>query len=173
MYRFINDMLEESEEQEESTLFRPLDPLERTPEQVVYWQNGGFSTAYSLLRDPIHLNEIIYYQRGIAIWRDNHTLISLVVEEFPKDNRRTLCLTFHDAGLTFQIVGRTDDAVAETAAYFLNLEEPKDQKSSLVIRSNHFVFDFRAAQPQCLRRLFEVNPSRNVLFHSIEFSAEQ
>ena len=36
MSRFINDMLEESEEQEESTLFRPLYPLERTPEQVVY-----------------------------------------------------------------------------------------------------------------------------------------
>ena len=105
-----------------------------TPDHVARWRNGGDSSTYKLVRRPVDLDELSKYAPKLAIWRDNKTLVYVSphhVYDFPReDTRKYLCLHYQ-SGPEFYILGRTDNAIVETAAFLLSLEEPTEESSSL------------------------------------------
>ena len=163
------------ENEDTSLLLGVIPPFLRTPEQVACWYNSGESHTYQLLRKPINLEEIDKYKYSTAIWRENGTLtyFSPCYIDFPDDSQTYLTVSFESRGLTLYTVGRSDDAIAETAAYFMELEETTEESSSFEIRSPGGEFDFGSAQTQCLTRLFEAAPSRHVRFEYLALSAAQ
>jgi hypothetical protein len=81
-------------------------------------------------------------------------------------------------GPRFQIMGESEDAVAQTAAYFINVEGPTEENHDLFIRtrlgeSQYRDFDFRGAGTQCIIHALGVSPSRCIRFQEIFLSAEQ
>jgi hypothetical protein len=96
-----------------------------TPEQVPKWFKARESPTYVLLRDPNGLHEFNQHEHEIAIWRDNHTLTYVSPPgnvDSPVYNERYLTLKLGPGRPKIYIVGQTDQAVAETAAFFMNLD---------------------------------------------------
>ena len=172
-------------------------------EQVARWCSWMIGPTCRLLRDPLNLHELNQYKHALAIWRDNGTLTYVSPcgnDDFPSLDQQFLTLNFRNTGLVLDTVGATDDAIAETAAYFLRLEEPIEDNGSftdedddddsedessveqasseyetvelLKISTHGRVIDFSAAPSPCLIRIFEAAPSREVQFHDMILSAE-
>jgi hypothetical protein len=165
--------------QDTSLLFGVIPPSLCTPEQVATWDDGKVLHTYKLLRTPVNWGEIIQYgNAAMAIWRDNGTLTYIAPcngdTHFPESNESKPSLWFYLNHLKLDITGNTEKDVAETAAFFLQLEEPTGQTSILDI-TGHTPddFDFRAVDVQCLAHIFEVAPLRCVRFCCLTLSAEQ
>ncbi|GAX13005.1 hypothetical protein FisN_2HuN07 [Fistulifera solaris] len=89
-------------------------------------------------------------------------------------SQRYLLLSSWEKGPTFYIIGKSDDAIAQTAAYFLNLEESTLKNNPyLLVRFNRTDFDFRAAGDQCLQRLMDTVPSFQMELNAIKLSVAQ
>ncbi|GAX18850.1 hypothetical protein FisN_26Hu152 [Fistulifera solaris] len=145
--------------------------------QLAHWKKSGILSSYTLLRDPMSLQELNSFAYGRAIWRENntHTYVSPSHNPNRPDVNDYLCVAFYDDGPIFYIVGDSEQARAETAAYFMSLEKPSDGGSSICVctLNGERKFDFRTAGSQCLSRLFEMNPGRDVTFRNMTLSIEQ
>ena len=132
------------------------------------------------LRDPINLNEFKKHGHTIAIWRENDDTLTYMyphdIHSHPETPEGTLRLGFSGNGPVLYIVGRTDKAIAQTAAFFMSLDSPDNRTSSdcsVKVSAIDSLLDFIAAGSLCLQRIFEVEPSREVWSHNVELSAEQ
>ena len=165
------------EHEDHGYLLEVIPPFFCEPWQVPRWNHGRDSPTYRLQRKPINLHELNRYGYGIAIWRDNGTLTYVTPcgsDDHPDDDLRCLSLVYFCRGPTLNITGLTDKAVAETAAYFMNLETPTKHSSCLLVGTDHFDgYDFCAARVQCLQHIVEVAPSRAVKFQNVTLSAPQ
>lgn len=149
-------------------------------EQVARWRLlGGESPTYTLRRQPVHLQEINTIGHLMGIWREDNGTLTFVsprgTSDTPADDPTFLSLTFCDMSLHLKFTGCSHDAVAETAAYFINLEEGGSKTNSLFYLSGRCegLFDFCAAGPHCVTRVFEAAPARRVALHRMLLSAEQ
>lgn len=133
--------------------------------------------TFTLLRKPRNLEEILKHKHRMAIWRDNDTLtyvISFDSEDLPDTKKHVLSLYFGDQRLEMLIVGDTHDAVAETAAFFMELEEATDDLSFLRISNwREGFFDFRAAGPLCFTQMFEPAPLLEVELRDLTLNSVQ
>jgi hypothetical protein len=103
---------------------------------------------------------------NLAIWRDNGTLTYVssnsARQDSPRLGERFLYLEAEDLGLQLYIVGGTDKTIAETAAFFLNLEGKKlESSSSLKTDTFSYTFDFQAGTG-CMRNIFEANSEKQL-----------
>lgn len=172
-----------SNEEDTSLLFGVIPSFLLIPEQVARWDHVKESHTFTLLRKPNNLQELNKYKGGVAIWRDNGTLIYVEPSDrsYSHDpyrqyeqafRQRCLSLHFGTNGPTLCIVGRTDDSIAETAAYFMELEEPTEGSSFFEVVGRE-AFDFSAVPARCLSRICEATPSRSVYLNNVTLSAEQ
>jgi hypothetical protein len=150
----------------------------RTPEQIARWNIRDESPTYMLLRKPTSLEELNKneYYHQIAIWRDNGALTYVSPGnciESPREGERYLSLRFGGGGPKLYIVGNRDRDVAQTAAFFIKLEQPTYESSSLTIGTPGCFFDFRAAPARCFERLLEINPFRMFNFYGLTLNVEQ
>ncbi|GAX21809.1 hypothetical protein FisN_30Hu008 [Fistulifera solaris] len=159
----------------QSALFEIIPTSRRTPEQVPRWADERESETYRLRRLPQNLNEI--HQGGTVIWRDNGTLTYVAgdnEDDVPDAFHEYLTVSFGGKGPTLHIVGPTDDVMAETAGFFMELEESATEENSVLeVSYSMGTFEFEAAGTRCLERLFAAAPSRRVQFHMLTLSAEQ
>lgn len=82
-------------------------------------------------------------------------------------------MDFYKEGPLIEIVGKNDEAIAETAAFFMGLKQSAEGNPLLHICGSGNRFDFRSAGSQCLSHMLDVAPSREVEFNNIILSAEQ
>ena len=149
------------------------------PEQVARFSYVKDAPTYKLLRNPFRLGEINDHGRLMALWRENGTLTyvsSYGVNGSPEYGQRYLSLNFYRSGLKMDIVGSTDDAIAETAAFFMSLEDRLDgcQSSDVILDTyGGSAIDFRAAGAQCFLHMFDVAPCRDLRLSMLKLSAEQ
>ncbi|GAX27266.1 hypothetical protein FisN_13Lh170 [Fistulifera solaris] len=144
------------------------------PEQLARWRQGGETSTYKLLRTQFDLEDFISCSHRMAIWRENNTLTYVTPygsNELPEQEFLTLKL--RDKGATLRITGRTHEAISQTAALFLNLVKPIVESDLLSVDASNRCFDFRAAQSECLSRIFEAAPTRHVRFQNLKLSAQQ
>jgi hypothetical protein len=119
-------------------------------------------------------------------WREEETLIDVTPQtshDRPPYNQRCLLFDYghnsNNNGHRLYIVGKTDDAIAKTAAYFMELEEPLQQQqgSSTLLRiqtmHSYPVLNFSAARTPSLQHLLEAIPSRTIHFVNVQFRPEQ
>lgn len=117
------------------------------------------------------------YRYGLAIWKDNVTLTYVSLKghkDYPGWLQRYLCLSYYDTGLALCIVGKAESTMAETAAYFLSLGGPTDER--VCVSSTHMSnFDFRTAGSQCVKQLFASCDVtfQNMTLQNIKLSVEQ
>jgi hypothetical protein len=161
-------------------LLECIPSYERTPEQVAYWHDGSSPETYKLLQDPKNLQELREHARDepIAVWTANNILIYVAtqdIENSPVDNRSSLCILFHGAGILLQIVGRTRETVIDATMFFLNMEEPSEVNDSWPEINAHSVhsFDFSSMGAHGVERLFEISPKRHVKLEALLLSVEQ
>jgi hypothetical protein len=112
-----------------SPLLAMIPSAPRKPEQVAFWQETGESPTYTLLRAPNNLKEFNQYNHGIAIWRENETMIYVVpsgVDNCPRNEGKGLYFGFFTTFPRFFITGKTDKALAETAQFVMDLREAKE-----------------------------------------------
>ncbi|GAX25123.1 hypothetical protein FisN_10Lu350 [Fistulifera solaris] len=167
----------------QSDLLEVISKEELPVEQQIRWRNVDI--VHRLRREPTDISEFKHYEGLVAIINDNGTaalihprLFRIIGLPF---NEKSLSLTFYGderkCAMTCAITGFTDKAVAETAALFWSLGHAESSNPSLTIRSHDNygdgVFDFRAVQPEQLARMFERNPTRNVVFSYLKISAFQ
>ncbi len=84
--------------------------------------------VYEFLREPVCLQELAYFEK--ALWRDNGTVAYKspggICPPYYTDKHPYIQLTISHATkpfLHFTIVGKEEDAIAETAAYFWSIRD--------------------------------------------------
>ncbi|GAX18837.1 hypothetical protein FisN_26Hu139 [Fistulifera solaris] len=115
-----------NEFEDPSLLLGLILPSLRKPEQSPFWfvGTGDKSPAhYKLLRRPVNLQEFNPYGR-LVIWRENGTLTYVVPagDTFvpdPIDDTDGLIIEFGDNNPSLHIIGKTEDAIVETALFEL------------------------------------------------------
>ncbi len=141
------------------------------------WGQSGNALTFTLLRTPKNLQELNQYNHRIAVWRDNETLTYVVphgVDAWPARVERSLVFHFDNKGPQLYIAGKTDEAIAESAAFFLKLVQPTDKCCSLTAYSSGNIFDLSVAGSQCFVQFFEACSSSSAIdFQDIALSAEQ
>ncbi|GAX27267.1 hypothetical protein FisN_13Lh167 [Fistulifera solaris] len=160
-----------------SCLLEVIPPHLCRPEQVAHWERAGEAFTYRLLRNPISLEELNQHKFCMAIWRDNGTL-TYVTPHCDRDrhdgpSRSFLTLKLREDGPFLRITGSTDDAVAQTVAFFLSFEQPTEENPSVFIGYLNVGFDFREAGTHWIQRMFELRPSTSVHFKGLRFSLQQ
>ncbi len=129
------------------------------------------------LRKPFHLEELNQFEHGIAIWRSKETLTYVTPhgsDDFPSRDQRCLSLYYNDKGVILRITGKNDDDVVKTAEYFMRLEQPTPESSSLLIGfGGSFGYDFRDVDPMVLMNIFDVAPSRELKLQNLTLSIYQ
>ncbi|GAX18852.1 hypothetical protein FisN_26Hu154 [Fistulifera solaris] len=160
-----------------SLLFGVIPNFLRKREQEPCWSQSGNELTFTLLRTPKNLQELNQYNHQIAIWRENETLTYVVphgVDAWPSRIGRGLVFQFDTIGLQLYNAGKTDEAIAESAAFFLGLVQPTDKCCSLTAYSRRNMLDLSAAGPQCFSQFFEACSSSSTIdFQDIALSAEQ
>jgi hypothetical protein len=130
---------------------------------------------FKLLREPTHLGDLnLKSENQISIWRENATILSLGVLAPPHHEERYLGFKLKvsaEVELYCAIYGKSDDAIAETAAWFCSLPHD-DEKAKLIIQGEQR-FDFRALQPQQLAQILDSNPTRKLELSTGTWTAEQ
>ena len=108
----------------------------------------------------------------MAIWRENETLTYVTPrgnydDPVLEESQRSLYIMFTD--LRIDIVGKTDKAIGETAAYFIGLEKQGDEDTSTFLQGSDddSPLDLNAAGSLCWTHMFDVGPSRDVAFTSV------
>ena len=166
-----------NEYEDHGLLLGVIPPGDCEPWQLPRWDHQRPSLTYKLQRKPINLQELNQYGHPIAIWRDNGTLTYFTPcgsNNHPHHRLRCLTVAYFDKGPRLSITGITDEAVVETAAFFMSLESSTQHSSCVGIGTLHDEgYDFRAAQVQCLRHIFDVAPLRDVEFQNVILSAAQ
>jgi hypothetical protein len=108
---------------------------------------------------------------------DNGTLICLLPEgiiDCPVWKDRDVCVSFDEDGLSLLLAGENDEALTETVAYIMDLEEDfPEERCFEVFVSGDEPLDFRSTGSQCFIRLFEIAPSRRVILSNVLLSVEQ
>ncbi len=96
-------------------------------------------------------------------------------DDYPsRDPQRCLSLYYDDKGVILNITGDNDDAVVKTAEYFMRLEEPTPESSSLLIGfGGSFGYDFRHVDPLVFMHVFDVAPSRDLKLQNLTLSTFQ
>ncbi|GAX14664.1 hypothetical protein FisN_11Hu203 [Fistulifera solaris] len=164
--------------QNTSNLLEVIPSSKRTPAQVSWWCTAGDeSPTYRLLRKPVNLQELNKFERPYSIWRDNETLAYVIPHnksDFPDDERNSLQITYAGTGPDIYIFGDTDTAIAETTAFFLELEGSNTCEDRLEFQFHgHQSFNFRDAGSQCIMHMLKIAPSRDIYFRNITISTDQ
>jgi hypothetical protein len=166
---------------DDDSLFAVIRSSRRKPEQVARWHHAGEVPTYKLLRDPYSLSELNGYDHCLAFWRENETLTYILprgVHDWPifDDNQKALSLEFdesHQSG-TIYIVGRSDKALADTTAFVMGIEKPAEASTYLYICPyREPAYTYPALGSQCLTRIFDKAPSRQVKIAGFTLSAGQ
>ncbi|GAX18847.1 hypothetical protein FisN_26Hu149 [Fistulifera solaris] len=161
----------------EGGLFREIPFWRKSREQYGSWDDLGDAPTYEFLRTPHNLREIESYNQHLILWRDNHTLTFVCPgdsNDQPAGVFSYLCLVFYDRGPTMFITGDSDEAIAETAAFFIDLVEPTQELSPFsVISINNEDFDFCSVGTARWARLLEEAPACKILVEGVMLSAEQ
>ncbi|GAX20780.1 hypothetical protein FisN_7Hu091 [Fistulifera solaris] len=165
------------------TLLEIIPSSLRRPEQVLPTQFRKDLPTHKLLRKP-SLQELEEYGREVMIWHDYENPNEIDVEG-------SLTLHMHKrATMEMLIMGKSDKAIARTAAYFIELDPLKhkdhftvwglkDDGTNFSLVSRNRVFDFREAGPHCFEQWFKAVPievpisPRVVHLTNILLSAEQ
>ncbi|GAX21196.1 hypothetical protein FisN_26Lh146 [Fistulifera solaris] len=154
-----------SNEYEDTSLLLGMIPYSlRKPEQVAQWEKAGASPTYKLLRQPKNLEELTDdCKHGLAIWRENKTLTYVTPpgsDDFPDRSRSSLSrfslsMLFGSEGTALFICGYSDNAISETAAFFMNLAEQRSDVFYLkgIVEPWSCFFDFCGAGPKCFTLL--------------------
>jgi hypothetical protein len=159
---FTEDMLElipADQLSEEQTAFRP------------YPSPFGVSLPiYRCLREPTC--EDWQQHTNICIWRDNGTFLCLSDNANRVFQERHVC--FRRSKAEGVIYGKTDEAIAATAAWFWTLQHA-DKSNRLVIEvddcRNEFRFDCTALRPEQLASILDAN--RELSLRCGTWTAEQ
>jgi hypothetical protein len=166
-----------SVKQNEIFLLGVIPSSARTPEQVAHWEKEGEAATYKLQRDPVNLEEFTQYNHRVVIWHENDTLTYISPEDkyaYPViGTRRYLELVTCDQMFAFNIVGKTDAAVVETAEYFLSLNNSPEGTSKLFINDSSRNFRLRTMSFPCFKRMLEMDPRHDLEFELMTFSAER
>ncbi len=160
---------------------------ELTREQRVHWEPD--ISLYKLSREPEYLFEFSLYGQRMIICHDNGTFtyISTHSHWVKKHCRyRSLhLLCGNDSNVscnkeahlkyTFlcEILGKTSDAIAETAALFWSLKGLDEISAPFTIVSYNGYFDFNAVKADHLVRIFEKNSNRSLHLKMMRFNAAQ
>ncbi len=141
------------------------------------WNHGANPPTFKLERFPVNLEELNDCGHGIAIWRENNKLTYMTPHgsnDLPIPFQKMLSVVSFNGGPMFNIAGRTDKSVVETASFFIGLEDSTTECSSLMIGTAYIDgFDFRNARFDCLPHIFEVAPSRTLELRNLKLSAAQ
>lgn len=126
--------------------------------------------VYQLRHEPKLLDEFDQLKYpNIAIWRENGTFICIVSDHWTTKTLEEQNLSFTIEAESYNtlqclIYGKTDAAIAETAAFFLSLKHSRECKSRLEIYKYgdgpRFHFDFAALQVEQLARILDASPAR-------------
>lgn len=166
----------EDENEDTDFLLEEISPALLMPEQDARWRKMGDVPTYRLLLTPIFLQQLSDCGPGIAIWMDFGALVYVSAydtDDAPDTRQIVLALEFGKQGPRFHIVGRTQDGVSRTAAFFMSLLDATEEITYLRISTTSFVLDFTAARYQCLTRIFEIAPYRYLQFEGLLLSGEQ
>ncbi|GAX27802.1 hypothetical protein FisN_13Hu091 [Fistulifera solaris] len=170
-----------SSDRENDSPLLELIPADRCKsQQVARWTEFGPS-PYKLLREPKTMKEWINYGNYLGIDHANGTMSYLTRCSYDRRNpldatQSILSLSIHYARgemVQFTIVGSTDNAVAETATFWITAEKLPDGSHDLCVCGRGGFIGFRGAQAPCLKHLLQVAPSRWVEFRNLVFNAEQ
>ncbi len=174
-----------------SPLFELIPPDEMSPEQRAFRRNPESNLPlYRLLREPTDLNEFDWEKDdSILIWRDNQTILCLSIAMNMVHYR---CRPFQEKSASFiihggnkhlfllgWIYGKSDAAIAGTAAFFWSLKQSGGYIVSLrigTVKDPHREcdnFDLCALEPDQLAHILDANPTRNYYVESGALSAEQ
>jgi hypothetical protein len=150
------------------------------PEQKAQWRQAWREVedmpAYELLRDPEDLSEFNHYNCRLAIWRKNGTITFVSPKGYSgfPDHEKQLYLSFRDEDICLNITGKTDHAIAQTAAYFIGLIKATETTSPyLFLNARASFYEFRGAGSRCLTNLFKASPSCLLDFERIKLSVQQ
>ncbi len=131
---------------------------------------------YQLLRTPLNLGEPNAEDDCLAIWRDNANVDVCNTIRCHRLSQlwqyRPVLGIYSLYGPKLYIVGRTEKAIAETAAFFLSLAGQREADLDLVIASRSS-FDFRLVGSQGLNYLYATTSSRNLTLRYLTLSVEQ
>lgn len=151
------------------------------PEQVAYWGVGRKGPTYKFIREPNSLNELFTCSKA-AIWQDNRTFIYIgtgmdIPDHAYIEKHLTLFFeTYPIMQMNITIIGKQDDAIAETAAFLWRLKHTNDEKgfiTLLKIRNSDSGFNFSAVRPEQLALCFEPFCMRKVEFRDVTLNVEQ
>lgn len=116
-------------------------------------------------------------QPAIDSWSNGTRMYSIAhhVDGYPQleTGQRSLSLKFGSKAPKLFIVGRTDNANAETAAKYMLAEVPRKGKSLPCVIIRGIDCDFRAAGCRCFSHIFEAVKTRDVQLFNLTLSAEQ
>ncbi|GAX18846.1 hypothetical protein FisN_26Hu148 [Fistulifera solaris] len=139
-----------------------------------YNDDSDDAPTYQLLRKPVSLKEFHDHGKGVVIWRNNDTLTYVTTNggnDAPCDPRRALSMKFVDDGLSLYITGNTDEAVADTVAYFLSCDS-KESCIKVSTRNPHrYSLEPTVVRSQCLQRILEA--TNRVILTEMTLSVEQ
>ncbi|GAX18844.1 hypothetical protein FisN_26Hh146 [Fistulifera solaris] len=172
-----------SNEYEDRSLLLGMIPYSlREPDQVVHWQKAGESPTYKLLRQPRNLEELTEdCKHGLAIWRDNDTLTYVTppgtddVWDRKKSSSFNSSLWMLLGGTALQIFGYSENAISETAAFFMNLVDRASEVFYLEAVDDPWggTFDFGEGGYYCFTRLLKRGSVRRFIVKNVALSADQ
>ncbi|GAX18838.1 hypothetical protein FisN_26Hu140 [Fistulifera solaris] len=142
-------------------LLRLIPPSLCKPEQKAQWEDdeGEESSTYTLLRKPTSLQEFNPYKQ-LAVWRENETLTYVVPfggnsPHLSCEDRKSLTIELGKASPTLYIVGETEDAIVDTAAFFMSFHNWKDSIFHVSTIEDRFYFsgDRSSSSAQLFERI--------------------
>ncbi|GAX15247.1 hypothetical protein FisN_1Hu684 [Fistulifera solaris] len=159
----------------------PSSDLEEQTREIGYYEE--LLPIHTFRRDPVDREEICECGHDVTVLRDNGTLAYISLPgslDHYVFHDEVLDLDFGEGldeeFLSLQIVGVSDEAIADTARYFINLTKSKRKICSLRIQFFHptHIVSFANAGSQCLSQFFHAAaPNLCVDLRSIKLSAAQ
>lgn len=151
----------------------PTDQLK--PHQKARYRKGTPWNTYRLLREPRDVNEFESYRPGVAIWRDNGTLVYVLsTGDGPLLNDKTKHLSVGlCARITCTIVGQSDQAIVETVEYLCSLPYAGETRRRLAMGTSNRQFQCNLIRPQLLAKILEMDPHSPLQLSGLTLSTTQ
>jgi hypothetical protein len=159
------------------TLLEPIPEKQLTPEQKRLRPLREIP-LYRWRQEPTDVTELFHHSIRIAIWCDNEAVIYIKAYDLKRSSLRCLSFVLRDDNddddieeeslhLYGDIVGHTDEAIAETATLFLSLQHPA---TVLRLDETH-QFNVASFRPEQLTQNLDRNP--NLDLQTGRWSTEQ